>query len=588
MRRLLAAVLAATALLLLTPLPATATSTARAQAAMRMARQVGPHRGMHGPALDRVLVLGAWHDAGVDTAGLDSPDALLHACTALQAGAPRPAGPAPADYALYRDAEGVQRIGMYLSQVDVAIVDGDAVRVVPDPELDGYTGAFAQERKPNHVRALLACRLAAARWPGGVDDVSIPAGRIALTDPTAASEHMRWTADHPRDADPGFWHPITRIFASLAETVTASVSSLIDSLVSVAGWLLHNTPWGPATPLLLLTGLLTRTFDGRRLHAILTAVVVAAVAVFLGLGLVLPLGWVIAGAVLGGASAAGVPVLGAIGGALVGAAFAVASFLVGALTGVDGSARVTVGSVVFALVADIFMLRPAMLVLASASRVGRIGAAAARVLAPVERLPVIRALVGHGRSTLDVAATAGDALALRPNAIVESAHNIRHGLAALRGVRMPPAPHILHEALPVHRAMSAAEAAMSGSRRSLDLLSLAWRPSSISSDLVGHAADALRLLDTELRTGLPSMPRLRALLVGMDPAVRKPLLDTAVHVSTHAVPQLRITARLSHLHSGARTVMDAATHNQPQRPWTRAARSPIVRRILRGLPEARR
>ena len=42
---------------------------------------------------------------------------------------------------------------------------------------------------------------------------------------------------------------------------------------------------------------------------------------------------------------------------------------------------------------------------------------------------------------------------------------------------------------------------MSSSRRGLDLLSLAWRPSSLSSDLVGHAADALHLLDTELRTG---------------------------------------------------------------------------------------
>jgi hypothetical protein len=129
---------------------------------------------------------------------------------------------------------------------------------------------------------------------------------------------------------------------------------------------------------------------------------------------------------------------------------------------------------------------------------------------------------------------------------------------------------------------------MSGSGRGIDLLSLTWRPSSISSDLVGHAADALHLLDTELRTGLPSMPRLRALLTSMDPALRRPLLDGAAHVSAHAVPELQVTARLSHLHSGARTVMGIATHTQPSRPWTRFARSPVVRRILSGLPGARR
>jgi hypothetical protein len=171
---------------------------------------------------------------------------------------------------------------------------------------------------------------------------------------------------------------------------------------------------------------------------------------------------------------------------------------------------------------------------------------------------------------------------------VETGHNIRRGIEALRGVPAPAAPHVLSEALPVHHAMDAAEAMMSGSRRGLDLLSLAWRPSSVSSDLVGHAADALHLLDVELRTGLPSMPRLRALLTAMDPATRTPLLDGVAHLSTHAVPELRVTARLSHLHSGARTVMGVANHTQQQRPWSRFARLPILRRVLRGLPGSRR
>jgi hypothetical protein len=344
-------------------------------------------------------------------------------------------------------------------------------------------------------------------------------------------------------------------------------------------------PWNTGAPFLFLAGLLGRTFDGRRLHAVLTGVVLAALAVALGLGWVLPFGWVILGAVLGGAaaSAAGVPVLGAVGGALVGASLAVASFLAGALTGVDGSARVTVGSVAFALVSDLFFLRPAMAAIGSAARLGRLGALS-HALAPVERLPLIRALAGHGHSVLDVAGTAGDALALRPHAIAETAQNINRGLDALRGLPVETVPHVLADAAPAHEAMSAAEAVMSSGRRGLDLLSLAWRPSSVSSDLVGHAADALHLLDTELRTGLPSMPRLRALLTGMDPPARKPLLDAAAHLSTHAVPELRVTARLSHLHSGARTVMGIATHAQQPRPWDRLARSPILRRLIAGLP----
>jgi len=149
------------------------------------------------------------------------------------------------------------------------------------------------------------------------------------------------------------------------------------------------------------------------------------------------------------------------------------------------------------------------------------------------------------------------------------------------------ASHVLADELPMHQTMTAAEALMSSGRRGVDLLSLAWRPSSISSDLVGHAADVLHVLDTELRTGLPSMPRVRALLTSMDPAVRMPLLDSVAHVSTHAVPELRVTARLSHLHSGARTLMGITTHTQSQRPWTRLARSPVVRRVLRALPGAR-
>lgn len=584
MRLLLLAALAAVLLLLATPLHAGAMSAARTEAAVEMSREVG-HSGLRGPAVDRALVLHAWRYAGVDTSALQTDDGLLHACTPLDTTRPRPAGPAPGDYALYRDPSGARRIGMFLSQLDVAVVDVDAVTVVPAAELDGSIGELTQERVLAERGSLLACRLPVRLWPGGVDDTGVTAGRIALADPSYVAGHLQWAAEHPRDADPSLLHPVVHILAALAAGVSGALSSLLDALVNGLGWLFHHMPWHTGAPFLFIAGLLGRTFDGRRLHAVLTGVVLAVLGVGLGLGWLLPFGWVIVGAVLGGAaaSAAGVPVLGAVGGALVGGALAVASFLVGAFTGVDGSARATVGTVVFALVSDLFFVPPAMQALGSAARLGRLGALA-HVFAPVERLPVIRTLAGHGHSMLDVASTAGDALSLRPDAILQTAHTIGRGLDSLRGLPVAATPHVLADAVPMHEAMSAAEAMVSSGRRGLDLLSLAWRPTSISSDLVGHAADALHLLDTELRTGLPSMPRLRELLISMDPGARKPLLDAAAHLSTHAVPQLRVTARLSHLHSGARTVMGIATHTQQPRPWQRFARSPVVRRLLAGLP----
>ncbi len=591
MRRLLLAAAGAALLLLATPLHAGATSQARMDAAVAMSREVG-HHGVHGPDVDRVLVLAAWRYAGVDVRGLDGPDGsgLVQACKPIDATKPRPAGPAPGDYALYRDTAGVQRVGMFLSQLDVAVVDGDTVRTVPSPELDGEIGQLAQERVLAEHGFLQACRLAASRWPGGRDDTSITAGRVALADPAYVADQLRWAAEHPRDADPSFWHPVQRILGSAAALVTGAVSSLVDAVVSAAGavlgWLARYSPWPFAVTAFVL-GLLGRTFDGRALHRILTGVLVAVVAgalLLFGGGV----GWAVVGALAGGvvASARGVPVLGAIGGALAGAAMGVASFLVGTLTGVDDGAHVTVGGVAFALIADAFMARPLMAALGVATHAGRLGGLA-HLLAPVERMPLIRAVAGHGRSVLDVASTAGDALALRPHALAETAHTIQQGIDAVRGVRVPAAL-AAPGAAPVHEAMSAAEAMMSSGRRGLDLLSLAWRPSSVSSDLLGHAADALQLLDAELRSGLPSLPRLRALLSSMDPGMSRRLVDAATHLSATAVEPLRITARMSHLHSGARTVMGVATHTQPSRPWMRYARPRVLRRAITGLPGATR
>lgn len=540
-----------------------ATSSARLRAAGSVTREVG-HQGLYGPAPDRALVLGAWRDAGVDLRGLASPADLLQACRPLDVRAPRPGGPAAADYVLYRDPAGAERIGMFLSPADVAAVDGGAVSVVPPAALDGGIGDAPVPRLLAEPRSFHACRLAATRWPGGTDDTSVGVGRIALADPEQTAEHLAWAADHPRDADTTLSHTLSRILGSAVAGVVGTLEQLISGAFSLVHRVLEFL--GPAgAPLLMLGGLLGYRFDARRLHAVLTGIALGVLAVLLGAGVLVPFGWVVVAAVLGGAAAAkaGVPVLGAIGGALVGGAFAVASFLTAVVTGVDGSTDVCVGTVLFALAADALWVRP---LLASFGLAAHLDG-----FATVERFPLLHLVGGKGGS-LDRWATVGDALALRPHALADAARSLTG------------AADVVADAVPVHSALSATETLGAMGQRGVDMLSLAWRPSSVSSDLVGHAADGLHFLDGEMRAGFRSWPRVREAIAAMDPERQRAVLDAMEQTSAHLVPQLQITARLSHLHSGARTLTGLATGNPGRPPWWQAWRSPVMRRSLRGVP----
>ena len=585
MRRLLAltlaSLLAALVATLLTPLTAAATSPSRELAASLVAREVG-HHGLRGPAPDRALVLGAWRDAGVDIRGLATPPELLRACTVLAQSAPRPAGPAPADYVVYRDPGGADRIGMLLSPVDVAVVDSGALEVVPLPQLDAPGDAPISHllTEPDSVHV---CRLPPSRWPGGRDDTSVGSGRIALADPDRVAEQMAWTADHPRNADTSVSSTLGRIAASIAVGVSGVLTELVGAAFSAAHAILQLL--GPVgAPLLVLGGVLGSSFDGRRLHAVLTGVVLAGLGLVLGVGWLLPFGWVLLGAVLAGAAAttAGVPVLGAAGGALVGAALATASFLVGVVTGIDDSDRVCVGTVLFSLVADLLWLRPALAALGAAAHMHG-PQVLAGWLARVGPSGAVGRIASGGRSLLGASSTAGDALALRPHAVAQTARAL---IASRLGA--PDAAALAERAVataqPMHHALSAADALAAAGRRGIDMVSLTWRPSSVASDMVGHAADALHLLDSELRNGLPSLPGVRRALLGMSPDGRDALLGVMQHTSTHLVPQMQVTARLSHLHSGARTLTGIASGRSQHPTWWRAWRSPVVHRLLRGLP----
>ena len=546
-----AGVLVACAALLLTGVTAEATGRARMLAATLVARQVG-HRGLTGPAPDRALVLGAWRDAGVDIRGLGTPFELLQACEGLAVSRPRPLGPAPGDYALYRDGAGADRAGMFLSPLDVAIVDGGAIAIVPRPALSGDNGDVPVDRLLAQPGSFHVCRLDASRWPGGTDDTAVGTGRIALADPEQTAEHLAWAAAHPRDADTGIGHALARIIGSIAAPVVAAVEQLAGSIFASLHALLAALPWHLGAPLLLAGDLVGRHFDGRLLHRILTAVAIAAGALLLlsfAPGAV-PLLWVLGGALLGGAVAAraGVPVLGAAGGALVGGFFAVVSFLVGVATGVDDSDNVCVGTVLFAVVADLVWLRPLMAATSAAAHLER--------LAGVTRL-------------LDVSGAVGDALALRPHAFAE----VTQAVTQAGG-----------ETLAAHQAMSGGEVLSAMARRGADLLTLTYRPSSIGSDLMGHAADAVHFVDGELRAGFPSWSRLRQAFEALAPERRAAVLRASQQVSTHVAPPIQAAARLSHLHSGARTFTALGTGESSTPAWLRAWRSPVVRRVLRGLP----
>lgn len=561
---LLPAVAAVLALRLALAAGATADTPARDQAVAELGRLMlaaGPQRADGGYQAIR----SAWAAGGLDLRRADGLVASRRGqsggeLSGFVEGVCAPGGwmtlpaerPRPGDLAVALSgvAQRGPRLAMFVSAEDLIAPDAATgrLRLMRRQEFLPDDGGGGRTAGPVPLPAG-ACHVDPALMPGGSDPPPRP-GRVALVDPGVAAEQLDWAAEHPRDAGSGPWHALAGLFRGAVSALSQFLGMLVPAALGVVGWVLSNSgPTGVA--ILAAAGAVARVlgtrFDGRRLHAVLTGVLVGVVGLLLlGPGAAL-LAAAAVGGLLGGASLLDVPVLGTAGRAL----WAVAGFVTTVVTGVDDSDRATVGEVLFALAADALVwARPAQLGVRVAEVGGRFGSALLRVgPALARRLPVASTLAGSSarglRVGLGAAGTGADAVMLRPQALARGAESL---LRLLRGGPLElPAAH-----LPVTAA---------GARRNLlgtvvDLAgSLTWRRASLASDLVGHAGSAAGWLHAEVVSGAHSWPLgeplLRDIVARIPASRRSAILDVAL-------PQLRELGTLSHLHSGARTVTTLA------------------------------
>jgi hypothetical protein len=375
-----------------------ASAPAREAAAAAMRARVGAAAA--GPGADREAVIGAWESAGARLGGarrhlaanarpgaLDPASLLFADLCEADLALPRDV-PEPGDLLLYREAASAAgarwRVAMLTGSVTAVIVDPrtrrleevERGRLLDDLPGPGETRLVAQG-------TLRACRFSAALLPAGAGAIGPAAAghrRIALVDAPEAVRQLQWELDHPRDADTGAGHRLTRLVVTPLALVAQGATALLGGAGSLLGRLL-DAAGAPAAPLALLWHLLGTSFDGRGLHAVLTDLL------------------------LGPALAPLSRLPGAPG--LLHPLRAAASFAVSVVTGVDDSDHVLAGGVLLAVACDLFVLAKPL------ALAGRLGVRA------LEAGAAPGATLLH--RTLDVCGHAGDLVSGRPSAVLRLA-----------------------------------------------------------------------------------------------------------------------------------------------------------------------
>jgi hypothetical protein len=352
--------------------------------------------------------------------------------------------------------------------------------------------------------------------PGVLGEPS-PAGRageVALTDPRQAARLLRWvetTAPRPAPSPVALLgEALGRLGSGLGSVVRHGLEAIGGAALGLLG------ACGLAGAAAALWSWVGRTFDGRWLHTLLTALLLTTVVVvFPGFGT--------AGLLLAGVAAAGLATglgggdrLGVLG-RLGAGAWATGGFVVGVLTGVEDSKRVSIGAVGLAVISDVAIV----------GKVARLGRG---VVGGVARLPFASRLAGWGVGVLHrlvgAVGVVGDLAMVRPLAWARVAGR----LGRIFGLARPLAP-----AFPV---LSPTLALTS------DAASWTWRAASLPTDVAGHLGDLATLLGSRDAAALARWERW---LVGVHPARRAAVLRAALGY-------LPTFGDLAHLHSGARTI----------------------------------
>ncbi len=375
-------------------------------AAAAMRARTGPASGM---SADREAVIGAWESAGARLdrvrrhlaanarpGALDPATLLFADLCGPDLALPRDV-PEPGDLLLYREPASPPgarwRVGMLTGSVTAVILD-PRTRRLEEVERGRLLDALPEPGEARLVAAgtLRACRFSAALLPPGGSGARAAAGhrRIALVDAPEAVRQLQWELDHPRDADTGAGHRLTRLVVTPLALVAGAATRLLGGAASLLGRLLDAA--GPvAAPAALLWHLLGTSFDGRGLHAVLTDLVLG-------------------------------PVLGPLsrlpgGRGLLHPLHAAAGFAVSVVTGVDDSDHVVAGGVLLAVVCDLFVLAKPL------ALAGRLG------LRALEAGAAPGAALLH--RTLDLSGRAGDLVSGRPSGLLRLAGSAtRHGSAA--------------------------------------------------------------------------------------------------------------------------------------------------------------
>lgn len=552
--------------------------------------------------------------------GDENLTALRSLCEARgEAGMPGTFTPVAGDYAIYQGADDHKaHIAFAVSPTDMVIVPPDDTHGLRLPLAALIPTVQHEPGEPRYGdnTAVMLCRLPAHVWPGG-DDVSVgpSAGeRVAIVDAGDIAAQHQWVAAHPVDAHTPLQHllrvgafflvnEVLSAFGTAVETLLGLSSDAMTKAMELLAALLRLLGV-PGLLVLAVAGavgwLIGRSFDGRRLHQWLTGLVLCGMSLTFGW---MPGYWrVLLGLARGdtpdqvdaeaGGGAAGMLLRVLVHGTSLG---------VDMLTGVEYNSNVQVGWVGFALLSDVLVVGKVLIPLKFAARLAVETAPRALRLLPVAlRLPVQLRVGQVGRllaalapeasgvarwvigtaspRTLDIAAHAGDLMALKPSTVL-------HDTAVIRGRGATLLHHFgVGRRSAELRAMTATGPRISGVERiarvlrwrpetvrvfgvrGLNAVSWTWRPGAAVHDIAedtGRFAELLRhdLTARTWRSGWAH--RVHAALTPIHRAVARHVAEGSLTTVGDGAERF---GRLTGLRSGAHTLTGLSSGHGPAGP----------------------
>ncbi|MGI8847488.1 MAG: hypothetical protein ACR2GX_04380 [Candidatus Dormibacteria bacterium] len=476
-------------------------------------------------------------------------DDLRGECLDIARSGPPPKGPAPGDLFFYRertDSGDVDRVAMYV---------GASQAAAWDEHLHGFalvhTAMLTGDDLPTDpVHALnngiQVMRIAPRYWPGS-DDLSRPAGKIALVDAATMSDRFIWSAEHPRDADTSVVHLLTLPFAMFVATVSEIIGSIF--VMALLGLRAIGDLLPRLGPLSALGSFFSRTFESSWLVRLLTFALLFVIAPELAIAVL-----ILASGVLNI-----IPGVGPLLTRLDRAVWNVAGFVVTTITGI-GEGRTSIFAAITGLVTlPLGWLRGLAVAARLAAFLGRIPGAT-RVLGLLREVgaPVVTRLRVAVEWIGERGARINSLVEVRPSSFVEEWRRLgawRTRMSdRLHGLRVPPRPAEPAAAAVPTTPQDVLRAARPGA---IDLATLPLRPRAFAGDVLGRADDAARwaLRSYHEGHGWP-MPGLNERVARLSEANQQRIAKAMQRVEQGPAALLHTVATHHHLNTGAAAAAD--------------------------------